>query len=71
MNKIFNEKYFNEKGFVYLHSPIITGSDAEGEGAMLRVTTLDYKNLPKTEEAEIVTTNQIGLLPVIQYRIEF
>lgn len=46
-------KYFNEKGFVYLHSPIITGSDAEGAGAMFRVTTLDLKNLPRTEEGEI------------------
>ncbi len=46
-------KFFNDKGFVYLHSPIITGSDAEGAGAMFRVTTLDLKNLPKTEEGEI------------------
>lgn len=46
-------KYFNEKGFVYLHSPIITGSDAEGAGAMFRVTTLDLNNLPKTEEGEV------------------
>lgn len=46
-------KYFNDKGFVYLHSPIITGSDAEGAGAMFRVTTLDLKNLPKTEDGEI------------------
>lgn len=46
-------KYFNEKGFVYLHSPIITGSDAEGAGAMFHVTTLDLKNPPRTEDGAI------------------
>jgi asparaginyl-tRNA synthetase len=40
-------KYFNDQGFFYLHSPIITGSDAEGAGAMFRVTTLDDKNPPR------------------------
>jgi asparaginyl-tRNA synthetase len=39
-------KYYNDRGFYYLHSPIITGSDAEGAGAMFRVTTLDPKNPP-------------------------
>ncbi len=39
-------KYFNDNGFFYLHSPIITASDAEGAGAMFRVTTLDAKNPP-------------------------
>ncbi|MEI6434870.1 MAG: asparagine--tRNA ligase [Bacteroidota bacterium] len=37
-------KYFNDQGFFYIHAPIITGSDAEGAGAMFRVTTLDDKN---------------------------
>ncbi len=46
-------KYFNDKGFYYIHTPIITGSDAEGAGAMFRVTTLDINNLPKTEKGEI------------------
>ncbi len=46
-------KYFNEHGFYYLHTPIITGSDAEGAGAMFRVTTLDLNNLPKTVEGKI------------------
>jgi asparaginyl-tRNA synthetase len=46
-------KYFNDNGFYYLHTPIITGSDAEGAGEMFRVTTLDMKNLPKTEDGEI------------------
>jgi asparaginyl-tRNA synthetase len=39
-------KYFNEHGFYYMHSPIITGSDAEGAGEMFKVTSLDPKNLP-------------------------
>lgn len=46
-------KYFNDKGFFYIHSPIITGSDAEGAGAMFRVTTLDLENLPRTEDGKI------------------
>jgi asparaginyl-tRNA synthetase len=46
-------KYFNDKGFYSIHTPIITGSDAEGAGAMLRVTTLDMNNLPKNENGDI------------------
>ncbi len=46
-------KYFNEKGFKYLHTPIVTASDAEGAGQMFRVTTLDPKNPPLTEDGEI------------------
>jgi asparaginyl-tRNA synthetase len=46
-------KFFQEKGFVYLHTPIITASDAEGAGQMFRVTTLDLNNLPKNEKNEI------------------
>jgi len=46
-------KYFNDHGFYYLHSPIITGSDAEGAGAMFRVTTLDAKNPPLTPEGAV------------------
>lgn len=46
-------KYFNEQGFYYIHSPIITGSDAEGAGAMFRVSTLDDKNPPKTPEGHV------------------
>lgn len=45
--------YFNERGFFYLHSPIITGSDAEGAGAMFRVTTLDLDKPPRTEDGHI------------------
>jgi asparaginyl-tRNA synthetase len=46
-------KYYNDRGFYYLHTPIITGSDAEGAGAMFRVTTLDLHNIPKTSEGKI------------------
>jgi asparaginyl-tRNA synthetase len=46
-------KFFNEKGFVYLHTPIITASDAEGAGEMFRVTTLPAENAPKNEKGEI------------------
>lgn len=46
-------KYFNDHGFYYLHTPIITGSDAEGAGAMFRVTTLDAKTPPLTESGEV------------------
>ncbi|MFW5757505.1 MAG: asparagine--tRNA ligase [Bacteroidota bacterium] len=46
-------QYFNSQGFFYLHTPIITGSDAEGAGAMFRVTTLDMSNPPKTETGTI------------------
>jgi len=46
-------QFFHEKGFYYWHSPIITGSDAEGAGEMFSVSALDHKNLPKTEEGEI------------------
>lgn len=46
-------KFFNERGFLYLHTPIITGSDAEGAGEMFRVTTLPLEGAPKTESGEI------------------
>lgn len=46
-------KFFNDKGFVYLHTPIITSSDAEGAGEMFRVSTLDPKNPPLNESGEI------------------
>lgn len=46
-------KFFQDRGFVYAHTPIITGSDAEGAGEMFKVTTLDLKDVPKTEEGKI------------------
>ena len=46
-------KFFNERGFAYVHTPIITASDCEGAGEMFRVTTLDPKNPPLTEDGEV------------------
>ena len=46
-------KFFNDKGFFYIHSPIITGSDAEGAGAMFRVTTLDAEKAPKNDQGTV------------------
>ena len=45
--------YFNDHGFFYLHTPIITGSDAEGAGEMFKVTTLDFDNTPRTEDGSV------------------
>lgn len=45
--------FFNEEGFYYMHTPIITGSDAEGAGEMFQVTTLDVKDSPKTDEGQV------------------
>ena len=46
-------KYFQDNGFFYVNTPIITGSDAEGAGEMFRVTTLDAKNPPLTEDGKV------------------
>ena len=46
-------KFFNEKGFFYLHTPLITASDCEGAGAMFQVTTLPLDKLPKTEDGKV------------------
>ena len=46
-------KYFQERNFVYVHTPLITGSDCEGAGEMFQVTTLDLENVPKTEEGKV------------------
>lgn len=46
-------KFFQERGFVYVHTPLITGSDCEGAGEMFRVTTLDLENIPKTQQGNV------------------
>lgn len=46
-------QFFNERGFVYMHTPIITASDAEGAGEMFRVTTLDLNNIPRNGDGSI------------------
>jgi asparaginyl-tRNA synthetase len=50
-------KYFNDKGFFYLHTPIITGSDAEGAGEMFHVTTMDLSKIPLTPDGKVDYTN--------------
>ena len=50
-------KYFNDKGFFYLHTPIITGSDCEGAGEMFHVTTMDLKNMPRNEDGSVDYSN--------------
>lgn len=50
-------KFFQERGFVYVHTPIITSSDCEGAGEMFNVTTLDLNNVPKTEDGKVDYTN--------------
>ena len=46
-------RFFNDKGFVYLHTPIITASDAEGAGEMFRVTTLPFDQTPRNEDGTV------------------
>jgi asparaginyl-tRNA synthetase len=46
-------KFYNERGFVYMHTPVITASDAEGAGEMFKVTTLDFDNTPRTEDGKV------------------
>ncbi len=46
-------QFFQERGFVYVHTPLITGSDCEGAGEMFQVTTMDLKNVPKTADGEV------------------
>ncbi len=50
-------KYFNDRGFYYMHTPIITASDCEGAGAMFQVTTMDLNNIPKTVEGKVDFSN--------------
>ena len=46
-------KFLQENGFVYVHTPLITSSDCEGAGEMFNVSTLDYENIPKTEDGKV------------------
>ncbi|MES2826629.1 MAG: asparagine--tRNA ligase [Bacteroidota bacterium] len=46
-------QFYNERGFVYMHTPIITASDAEGAGEMFKVTTLDFDNVPRTDDGKV------------------
>lgn len=57
-------KFFQEQGFVYVHTPLITGSDCEGAGEMFRVTTLDMDKLPKSENGTVDYTQDFFGKPV-------
>ena len=57
-------KFFNDRGFVYVHTPIITSSDCEGAGAMFQVTTLDMNHLPKTEDGKVDYSKDFFQRPV-------
>ncbi|MDD3217690.1 MAG: asparagine--tRNA ligase [Lachnospiraceae bacterium] len=46
-------QFFQDRGFVYVHTPLITGSDCEGAGEMFQVTTMDLNNIPKTEDGKV------------------
>ena len=57
-------KFFQENGFVYSHSPLLTASDCEGAGEMFQVTTLDMNNVPKTEDGKVDYTQDFFGKPV-------
>ena len=57
-------KFFQENGFVYAHSPLLTASDCEGAGEMFRVTTLDLENVPKNEDGTVDYTQDFFEKPV-------
>ena len=57
-------KFFQENGFVYAHSPLLTASDCEGAGEMFQVTTLDMNNVPKTEDGKVDYTQDFFGKPV-------
>ena len=57
-------QFFQERGFVYVHTPIITASDCEGAGEMFRVTTLDPENPPRNEDGTIDYTQDLSLIHI-------
>ncbi len=57
-------KFFNERNFVYVHTPIITSSDCEGAGEMFQVTTMDLNNVPKNENGEVDYSKDFFRKPV-------
>lgn len=57
-------EFFQERGFVYVHTPILTNADCEGRGEMFQVTTLDLENLPRTEDGKVDYTQDFFKKPV-------
>lgn len=66
-------EFFQGKGFVYAHTPIITGSDCEGAGEMFRVTTLDLDNLPRTADGKVGLFQRLlrPRKPTLPYPVSF
>ena len=52
-------QYFQERGYVYAHTPLITTADCEGSDQMFKVTTLDLNNLPKTKDGKVDMTKDL------------
>ena len=57
-------EFFQDRGFVYVHTPILTNADCEGRGEMFQVTTLDLENLPRTEDGKVDYTQDFFKKPV-------
>ena len=64
-------KYFQEQGFVYVHTPLITGSDCEGAGEMFQVTTMDLANVPKKDDGKPTNLTVSGQLNAETYAMAF
>ena len=62
-------KFFQERDFVYVHTPLITGSDCEGAGEMFQVTTLDLEHLPKTAEGAVDYSQDLIRRQVLPYPV--
>ena len=60
-------KFFQERGFVYVHTPLITGSDCEGAGEMFQVTTMDLNNVPKNEDGSV---DYESLMRLVEYQVQ-
>ena len=63
-------QFFQERGFVYVHTPIITASDCEGAGEMFQVTTLDLNNVPKTEDGQVDIYGKVELTELAMALLE-
>ncbi len=66
-------KYFQDKGFVYLHAPLITASDCEGAGEMFQVSTLDFENLKGKEidYSKDFFGKELPLLYQVNYKVKY
>ena len=60
-------KFFQERDFVYVHTPLITGSDCEGAGEMFQVTTMDLNNVPKNEDGSV---DYESLMRLVEYQVQ-